>query len=215
MEAVSYNPLAEIKAIREPKLYSLGEYLIREEKSQERHDYFDGEIKRIPMARGPHNEIAVNIMAALKIAIKKLNTTYRVFSSDQNIYLPKLNYGLYPDALVVCEEPEYYDSNQVLLLNPLLIVEVLSRSTGKYDRGDKFREYTTAPSFREYVLIEQDFCHVESRFQEERNLWRDTFEENIEASIELKSIGCSIALADIYEHIVFKPMKTPRRRFMR
>jgi Uma2 family endonuclease len=213
MEAVLNNPLAEIKAIREPKLYTLGEYLIREEKSQERHDYFDGEIKRIPMARGPHNEIAVNITTAIKIALKNLDTTYRVFNSNQNIYLPKLNFGLYPDAVVVCEEPQYHDANQLLLLNPLLIVEVLSRSTGKYDRGDKFREYTTAPSFKEYILIEQDFCCVESRFREERNLWRDTIAENMEASIELKSIGCSIALSDIYEHIVFKPMKTPRRRF--
>jgi Uma2 family endonuclease len=114
---------------------------------------------------------------------------------------------------VVCEEPEYHDANQLLLLNPLVIVEVLSRSTGKYDRGDKFREYTTAPSFKEYILIEQDFCHVESRFREERNLWRDTIVENMAASIELKSIGCSIALSDIYEHIVFKPIKTLRRRF--
>jgi Uma2 family endonuclease len=213
MEAVLHNPRAVIKPIREPKLYTLGEYLIREEKSQERHDYFDGEIKRIPMARGPHNEIAVNVTTAIKIALKSLDTIYRVFNSNQNIYLPKLNYGLYPDAVVICEEPEYHDANQLLLLNPLVIVEVLSRSTGKYDRGDKFREYTTAPSFKEYILIEQDFCHVESRFREERNLWRDTIVENMEASIELKSIGCSIALSDIYEHIVFKPIKTLRRRF--
>jgi Uma2 family endonuclease len=213
MEAVLHNPLAVIKPIREPKLYTLGEYLIREEKSQERHDYFDGEIKRIPMARGPHNEICMNIAWALKDAFKAQNKTYRLFNANQNIYLPKLNYGLYPDAVVVCEEPEYHDANQLLLLNPLLIVEVLSRSTGKYDRGDKFREYTTAPSFKEYILIEQDFCHVESRFREERNLWRDTIVEDMDASIELKSIGCSIALSDIYEHIVFKPMKTLRRRF--
>jgi Uma2 family endonuclease len=213
MEAVLHNPRAIIKPIREPKLYTLGEYLIREEKSQERHDYFDGEIKRIPMARGPHNEICMNIAWALKDAFKAQNKTYRLFNANQNIYLPKLNYGLYPDAVVVCEEPEYHDANQLLLLNPLLIVEVLSRSTSKYDRGDKFREYTTAPSFKEYILIEQDFCHVESRFREERNLWRDTIVENMDASIELKSIGCSIALSDIYEHIVFKPMKTLRRRF--
>ena len=213
MEAVLNNPRAEIKAIKEPKLYTLGEYLIREEKSQERYEYFDGEIKRIPMARGPHNEICMNIAWALKNAFKTHEKTYRLFNSNQNIYLPKLNFGLYPDAVVVCEEPQYHDANQLLLLNPLLIVEVLSRSTGKYDRGDKFREYTTAPSFKEYILIEQDFCYVESRFQEERHLWRDTIVENVEASIELKSIGRSIALSDIYEHIVFKPLKTPRRRF--
>ena len=212
MGAVSENPLAFIKEIRSPKLYTLGEYLIREEKSQERHDYFNGEIKRIPMARGPHNEIAVNITTAIKIALKSIDTTYRVFNANQNIYLPTLNFGVYPDAVVVCEVPQYHDANQLLLLNPLLIVEVLSRSTGKYDRGEKFREYTTAPSFMEYLLIEQDFCQVESRFQEEPDLWRNTRVENMEGSIELKSIGCSIALADIYEHIVFKPIKTGKRR---
>jgi Uma2 family endonuclease len=213
MGAVSENPLAVIKEIRQPKLYTLGEYLIREEKSQERHDYFDGEIKRIPMARGPHNEICMNIGWALKNAFKTQDTTYRVFNSNQNIYLPTLNFGVYPDAVVVCEVPQYHDANELLLLNPLLIVEVLSRSTGKYDRGEKFREYTTAPSFKEYFLIEQDFCQVESRFQEEPDLWRNTRVENMEDSIFLKSIGCSIALSDIYEHIVFKPMKTGRRRF--
>jgi Uma2 family endonuclease len=212
MEAVLENPLAEIRAVREPKRYTLGEYLIREEQSQERHDYFNGEIKRIPMARGPHNEIAVNITTALKIAFKNLDTTYRVFNANQNIYLPKLNFGLYPDAVVVSEAPQYYDTNELLLLNPLLIVEVLSRGTKKYDRGEKFREYTTAPSFREYVLIEQDFCHVETRFREEPDLWRETRALEMSDSIYLKSVGCSIALADIYEHIVFKPIKPLRRR---
>ncbi len=213
MGAISENPLAVIKETRPPKLYTLGEYLIREEKFQERHDYLNGEIKRIPMARGPHNEIAVNITTAIKIALKNVDTTYRVFNSNQNIYLPTLNFGLYPDAVVVSEVPQYHDANQLLLLNPLLIVEVLSRSTSKYDRGDKFSEYMTAPSFKEYLLIEQDFCQVESRFQEEPDLWRNTRVENREDSIHLKSIGCSIALSDIYEHIVFKPMKMGRRRF--
>ena len=213
MEAVLDYPLAYIKPQREPKLYTLGEYIIHEEKSQERYDYYNGELKRIPMARGPHNEIAANVIAAIKIATKGLDKTYRVFNSNQNIYLPKLNFGVYPDVLVVCEEPKYYDENQVLLLNPLLVVEVLSRSTGKYDRGEKFIHYKSADSFKEYVLIEQDVCQVETRFREEPNVWRETKETNIENSIDLKSLGCSIALTDIYEHIVFKPIKQSRRRF--
>ena len=213
MPTVLENPLAEIKPVRSPKLYTLGEYLIREEKSQERHDYYDGEIKRIPMARGPHNEIAVNISTALKNAFKSLTTKYRVFSSDQNIYLPELNFGVYPDAVVVCEVPKYYDNNQVLMLNPLLIVEVLSRSTSKYDRGDKFEYYKTAPSFKEYLLIEQNFCQVETRFQEEPNLWREAKVAGMEAKIDLKSVGISIDLSDIYENITFKPITPSRRRF--
>lgn len=213
MEAVLDYPLAYIKPQREPKLYTLGEYIIHEEKAQERYDYYNGELKRIPMARGPHNEIAINMATAMKIAFKSQGKNYRVFSSDQNIYLPKLNFGLYPDAVVVCEEPAYYDNNQVLMLNPLLIVEVLSRSTRSYDKGNKFNHYKSADSFREYVLIEQDICQVETRFREEPNVWRETKETNIDNSIDLKSLGCSIALADIYEHIVFKPIKQSRRRF--
>ncbi len=213
MPTVLENPLAEIKPIRSPKLYTLGEYLIREEKSQERHDYYDGEIKRIPMARGPHNEICMNIGWALKNAFKTLDKTYRLFNANQNIYFPELNVGVYPDAVVVCEVPQYYDNNQVLMLNPLLIVEVLSRSTSKYDRGDKFEYYKTAPSFKEYLLIEQNFCQVETRFQEEPNLWRETKVTSMEAQIDLKSVGVSIDLSDIYEHITFKPITPSRRRF--
>ena len=214
MPTVLENPLAVIKPLPSPKLYTLGEYLIREEKSQERHDYYDGEIKRLPIARGGlHNEIAVNISTALKIAFRSLATKYRVFSSDQNIYLPELNFGLYPDAVVVCEVPEYYDSNQVLMLNPLLIVEVLSRSTSKYDRGEKFEFYKTAPTFKEYLLIEQNFCQVETRFREDTNLWRDAKVTDIEAKIDLKSVGVSIDLTDIYENITFKPKIPSRRRF--
>lgn len=186
-----------------PRRYTLEEYLRREEKSVHKHEFYNGKIIRMGYARGPHNEIAMNIGTAIRYAVRPLGKKYRIFSSDQKIYLPALNFGLHPDAVVVSEQPAYWDDNKLLLINPLLIVEVLSKSTRGYDRGSKFDEYKTLPSFREYVLVEQDKVYVESRFREEPGLWRETVQTEPGGEIFLKSIGCSISLADVYENIEF------------
>lgn len=198
------NPLAQIKPSKEPKRYTLGEYLRREERSRERHEYFNGLIKTIPMAKGPHNEITANTVAALKQAVRLQKIIYRVFSNNQKIYLPELNYGLYPDALVVCEEPEYWDNEQLLLVNPLLIVEVLSKSTRRYDYGEKFSYYKSLPSFKEYVLIEQEECKVETWYREAPDLWRNTIVRDPAGILPLRALGCELLMADIYEHITFE-----------
>ncbi len=202
--SISNNPLAVLEPLRRvPRRYSLAEYLRREENSREQHEYYDGIITKLPMARGPHNDIVFNIGAALKQALKATGKKYYVRGGQQAVYLPELNFSLYPDVLVVSETPEYFDNNQVLQTNPILIVEVLSKSTKKYDRTEKFNEYKTLKSFREYVLIDQKKCHVETRFQEEPKLWRETEVKDINDSIFLKSIDCSVSLADIYDNIVF------------
>ncbi len=164
------------------------------------------------MARGTHNIIAANTISAIKTEARKHGKRLMVFSFNQKVYLPKLNFGLYPDALVICEKPLYWDDNEVLLVNPLLIVEVLSKSTGAYDRKDKFSEYKTLDSFKEYVLIEQNGCSVESRFREEPTLWRETLVTDPNGSIHLSSIGCTISLADIYEEIEFQPPAKKKSR---
>ncbi len=169
----------------------------------EKHEYYNGQIIQLPIARGTHNIIVANLITAIKMAAKPLPKRYQVFSSDQKVYLPSLNFGLYPDALVVCETPEYWDDNEVLLVNPILIVEVLSKSTKSYDRGDKFLEYKTLPSFMEYVLIEQNNCLGETFFREEPDLWRNTIVTDPVKTLSLQSLGCSIQMADIYEHISF------------
>ena len=196
-------PLATFKPKPKPRLYTLGEYLHREERAVEKHEYYNGQIIRLPVARGTHNEIAMNIATAIKFAVKSLPKRYRIFSSDQKIYLPTLNFGLYPDVLVVCEKPEYWDNNEILMTNPVLIVEVLSKSTKSYDRGDKFLEYKTLPSFMEYVLIEQTKYSAETFYREEPNLWRNNIVTDPTGTLSLQSLGCSIQMADIYEHIEF------------
>ncbi len=157
------------------------------------------------MARGPHNLIAVNMTTIFSNQLRSRPKRFFVYNSNQKIFLPRFNYGLYPDALVVCEKPIYWDDNQLLLINPILIVEILSKSTKNYDRREKFAEYKTLESFKEYVLIEQDECRVESRFREEPNLWRETVAENMADSIYFPSIDCRVALSDVYENIEFPP----------
>jgi Uma2 family endonuclease len=202
--AIQKNPLAVLKPTKPPRRFTLEEYLRREERSLERHEYFDGIIVPVPMAKGPYNIITANIIVALGNALQAADKDYTLFTNSQKVYLPSLNFGLYPDALVISESPVYWDDNEVLLINPLVIVEVLSRSTRTYDRSEKFSEYKTLPTFREYVLIEQTKCMVETRFREEPDLWREKTYTNMNDRILLRSIGCSIALADVYRKIQFK-----------
>lgn len=205
------NPLMEIRPEDGPKLYTLGEYLRKEERSRVRHEYFNGIIQTLPMAKGPHNIIAMNVGTALNVTLKATGKKYIVFSSQQKIYLPELNFGLYPDVLVVCEAPEYYDDEQLLLTNPLLIVEVLSKSTRKYDSDNKFSYYKTLPSFQEYVLIEQNECRAETWYREGPDLWRNTIVAAPDGRLPMRSVGCELLLADVYEHIEF-PARTAGRQ---
>lgn len=204
MQNTQAHPLATLKVQRQPRLYTLADYLLRESRSKVLHEYYNGIISKLPMAKGPHNIITMNIAAALKNAFKAAGKKYIVLGGQQLVYLPELNFSLYPDVLVVIEKPEYWDKNQVLLTNPVMIVEVLSRSTRKYDKSDKFAAYKTLPSFAEYVLIEPEKCAIETHFREAPHLWRDEFFKELTGSIPLKSLEISIEVADIYENITLK-----------
>ncbi|MBL7814379.1 MAG: Uma2 family endonuclease [Saprospiraceae bacterium] len=191
------------KKIREPKVYTLEEYLRREERSVEKHEFYNGKIIKMPGGTDRHSEIGLNIGAALKWAVRPLPTKFRVYNSDLKIYIEPMNFGVYPDALVVCETPQYWNGRTDLIVNPLLIVEVLSRSTQVYDRFGKFDLYKMLPSFKEYVLIDSKKPSVETRFREEEDLWRIKTETNMSNTVSLRSLGVAIKMEDIYENINF------------
>lgn len=200
----SNNPLAVLKPTKEPRRYTLSEYLKKLENSEELYEYYDGIITKLPMARTSHNQISTNFSTALNNAFDSQNKNYRVLSGQQAVYLPTLNISVFPDVIVVTETPLHWDTNEILLINPILIVEILSKGTSKYDRIEKFSKYKTLESLREYVLVEQNKCYVESRFREEPTLWRDTIITELSHSIYLKSVDCSIDISKIYKHINFK-----------
>ncbi len=189
--------------VPKPRLYSLSQYLAREEKAQDKHEFYNGIIRKMAGGTFRHNEIASNTLTALKQAVRRLPGTYRVLNSDQKIYIEPANTGVYPDALVICEEPVFYQNRQDLLTNPLVIVEVLSRSTASHDRQGKFLLYQQLPSFREYVLIEQTRPEVETWFREEESLWRKSVVSGLEARVLLRALGVELALSEVYENVVF------------
>jgi Uma2 family endonuclease len=197
-QETSVHPLAVLRPARKPRVYTLAEYLKKEEESSVRHHYYNGIIHTVPMAKGPHNIICANLIAALHHKIIETGADLTIFNSHQKVYMPALNVGLYPDALVISEQPQYWDTNEVLLINPLLIAEVLSPSTKKYDRSEKFNEYYTLDSFKEYILIDQERMHIEVRFREAPDLWRYTRYSNDSDQILLKSIGCTLSMAEVY-----------------
>ncbi len=204
-----------LKLKKKERFVTLKEYVLWEAKQADKYEYHDGKIVKMAYARFPHNEIAFNTGTAIKNAARGLKKKYRFCTSDQKIYIPEINHGVYADAVVVSEKPEFWDDDNLLLINPLLIVEVLSRSTQNYDRKGKFDLYKTRPSFHEYVLIRQDSCEVETRFKEEPGLWRETRVTDPNGSVLLKSLGCSISMADIYENVEFPPppaAKPPARK---
>lgn len=196
----------EIKKVRNPKVYTFEEYLRREEKAVEKHEFYNGKIVKMPGGTDIHSEIAGNMITTLKIAIRPLPRKFKVYTSDLKIRIESLNIGVYADALVICEQPQYWQDRHDVIVNPLLIVEVLSPSTQAYDRLGKFELYKLLPSFQEYVLINTDKHSVETRFQEEPNLWRIKTETDINNSINIRSLGVTISMTDIYEDVVF-PVK--------
>ena len=178
--------------------YSVSEYLKLEQRTGERYEYFAGKPKLMPGGSPTHNRISVNIISELQKAIKARQAPYYVFGSDQKIYLPHYEFFVYPDAVVVVEKPLFSDNDATAIINPILIVEVLSPSTEEYNKGGKFLEYKSLDSFKEYCLIRQDAPEVSTFFREEVDLWRDTIFSGAEAVAQFRLIDVSISLSDIY-----------------
>jgi Uma2 family endonuclease len=186
---------------RTPRLVSLETYLDKEAKSIEKHEFINGKVIRMPGAKAKHNQIAAQFASALIVATEDIDPTFLIYNSDQKIYIPLYNHAVYPDAVVVCEAPEFWNGREDIILNPILIVEVLSQSTKDYDRHGKFMKYKTLESFKEYVLVHQDMYRVETFYREQPNLWRETIAQDLNTTIFLASLGVSIDLNKIYRNV--------------
>ena len=188
---------------KKAKVYTIAEYLRLEEKSKARHEFYNGKIIKMANALFYHNLIATNTAFAIKSEVKNLTRKYLIVGDGQKIYIEPENVIVSPDALVICETPQFWDGKNYIITNPLLVVEVLSRSTAVYDRIAKFDLYKLLPSFQEYVLIDPKKVLVETRFREQEDLWRIKSETVRENRIVLRSMDISIAVEDVYDNVVF------------
>ncbi|MCU0424948.1 MAG: Uma2 family endonuclease [Candidatus Kapabacteria bacterium] len=175
------------------QIFTIEEYLEREEKAEYKSEYYKGEIFAMAGGTPPHSAISANVLYAL---MERLRKKCRVFNNDMRIHIPVPEYFTYPDISVVCGKREYFDDKA--LMNPILIVEVLSDSTEGYDRGTKFRFYDRISSLQEYVLVSQKERVVEVFRRNEQQRW-ELFMFTDNDDVELASVGCTLTMDEIYE----------------
>jgi Uma2 family endonuclease len=183
------------------RYYTPEEYLELEEKAEYKSEYRDGEI--IPMTGGTtnHNKIAGNFYAYLKFGLKKQN--YDVYIGDVRLWIPRYRQHTYPDIMVIQGEPIYTGANTTTVMNPLLIAEVLSKSTSNYDQSDKFMYYRSIPEFKEYILINQYQYHVMQYVKTDDSKWIFTELQSESDILTLETIDFQITLSDLYEQVNF------------
>jgi Uma2 family endonuclease len=191
-----------MSALPKKKYITEEEYLIMERVSPVKHEYFNGEIYQMAGSSEEHANIASNINSSLHFLLKK--RPCKSYQSDLRVHIPSTGLYTYPDVLVVCGKPQLLDDAYLdTLMNPVLIVEVLSPSTADYDKGAKFDHYRTIDSLQEYVLVWQDKKRVARYTKQSDNCWNLQDFIGDDADIELKSIECLLTMDDIYDKVVF------------
>ncbi|HLO87244.1 MAG TPA: Uma2 family endonuclease [Nostocaceae cyanobacterium] len=181
--------------------YTPEEYLELEAKAEYKSEYRDGEIIPIPGGTTNHNTILVNFCRKFPVRIN--NEIYRTYISDIKLWINNYRLYTYPDLMVVRGKPIYEGKNPTNIINPFLIVEVLSKSTKDYDRKEKFKYYRSIPDFQEYIMIDQYSFNVEQFFQLNNGQWIFQEYDGEDAILTLKSVDLEILLRDIYELVDF------------
>jgi Uma2 family endonuclease len=180
---------------------TLDEYRKISETAEERLEYRNGEIFTMSGGTANHSEIACNLIFYLRFL--RRDTDLRIYNGDMRIWIPEFKCGTYADVLVINGKPEFNDTRNDEILNPLLIVEVLSPSTQGYDRGEKFRKYRSIPSLAEYLLISQSEPYIEHYFKPENNdVWQFQICDRLEQTMKLHSLNIEIPLTEIYSRIL-------------
>jgi Uma2 family endonuclease len=191
-----------VKSSTQERFYAtVKEYLYWEDRAEEKHEYHNGEV--IAMAGGKinHNRVCRNLVSGLHTRLR--GKTCETFNSENKVWIADRNGFYYPDAFVICGEIQFYENRQDIVENPILIFEVLSESTELRDRGEKFRQYMSLSSFREYVLVNPDTVWLEVFYKKSANEWQYTVYQSLSDTLHLQSIDVHIPLAELYEQVRF------------
>ncbi len=186
--------------------YTPEEYLAFERAAETKHEYLDGQIYAMAGGSPQHNQICFNTNVAVGVQIR--GTECIGYTSDQKIRTDPMDLFSYPDLTIVCGKPIFHDKHKDVILNPKVIIEVLSPSTEDHDRSQKLTRYQNIKSLSDYILISQDRPCVEHFVRQKgKRQWLYTIETEMKAEIFIASINCKLKLADIYERVNFPPLK--------
>ncbi|MFQ4138766.1 Uma2 family endonuclease [Nodosilinea sp. PGN35] len=191
------------------RTYTKDEHLELEVNAEDRHEFWDGEVRLMTGGTPDHNNIAGNLLVALKAALR--GRPYRTFILDQRLWIPACSVYTYPDVMVVPQPLVLQTGRTDTVTNPCFIAEVLSNSTKSYDfpsetlreRGDKFLAYRTIPTFQEYLLIDQYSVYVEHHVKTSPNQWLLSEYASPDVTLTFNSLNCQVTIADLYDNIEF------------
>lgn len=188
----------------QPKPYLTEEaYLAFEASSPIKHEYVRGTIYAMTGGTEAHNLLASNTLSALLVQVRR--RPCKVYNSDQRVNVTATGLYAYPDVTVVCGQALFSDKPRKTLINPTVIIEVLSPSTERYDRGMKFKQYRMIPTLQDYLLIAQDEYHIEHYTRQEHGEWLLREAIGPAAHLTLHSIECVLTLEDVYDKVEFEP----------
>ncbi len=183
------------------------EYLEQEREAETRSEYFRGEVFAMSGGTYQHSVIVANLIGELRDRLRK--TPCKVTSSDLRLAIASANLYTYPDVMVICGDPVFVDQRSDTVLNPVLIIEVLSGSTRNYDRAQKFKYYRTLSSFSEYLTVAQDEVHIEQYTRQPDGRWMLAEYTDLLSPVPLASISVEIQLSDVYEKVEFEDRQAP------
>ena len=191
--------VSEAAADYSKRKYTIEEYLELEAASETKHEYYRGEIFAMSGPKAPHMDISTNLLGNFWSKLK--GSSCKPYSSDMRIHIEKNTLFTYPDISVICGEKQSRNNDNWNILNPTLLVEILSPSTREYDRSGKFRLYRDIPTLREYVMADSEAIHVEVYSINAGGHWELREYRSLQDMVEFPSIGISIAMEDIYQGV--------------
>ncbi len=179
--------------------YTIEEYLELENASEDKHEYYQGEIFAMAGAKLPHIVINKNLMILLGNKLK--GNKCQPYGNDTRIWIEKNTLFTYPDLTIICGKPESLNDDDFNFINPTLIFEILSTTTESYDRGAKFELYKEIPTLKEYILVDSESVTIEAWYLNENGSWELKNYSNPLQSLELRTLNVSIDLREIYQDV--------------
>ncbi len=187
------------------KYYTIAGYFEMEDASEVRHEFHDGTLKEMAGGILPHNVIKLRLAGKLDQTLEKMKTPHMALNSDTKVRIEAHNRFIYPDVIISDGTPEYYTTPEGKLrrdtiVNPMVVIEVLSEDTRSFDKGEKYELYCTVPGFREYILVEPEAVWAKTYFlqEPENNLWRHEILTDRNADLVIHSLDLKIPLNDLY-----------------
>lgn len=185
------------------RIYTVEEYLALElSDPQRKYEYIDGQISSMAGGSIRHGLLISNAQYWIRNSLRNKNKSCKTFGGEVKVSISEANAYLYPDVFVVCGEIDDSDNPNQAVKNPILIIEILSKSTQQFDQSQKFRLYRSNPSFEEYVMVNQDEPIVESYYRLGEDHWQINTMIGLEKEIEFRSIGIKMKMSDLYEDIL-------------